>query len=227
MQMHPVLQAVTDTLKVDVDNSMKEGKFGVNIDSLIQLGQDTGVIFASEEGRKKWDVAALNTLAKKLFGVDLPKPVTANPRKEAELQVRYTLHNVVKQATSLAEIDVPKAFAEACEQTTKLLGNVWLLIDPDGSETVNEHTGEKIAATRQTGYVKGSGKTGRVKGQQQNKAAELFAANKDKPTKEIVALFMSQLKMTKAGATTYCYNCRKAAGLITPKAKKAAKKAKK
>lgn len=223
--MHAILQGIHDTLKVDVDNAMKEGRFSINLDSLIQLGQDTGVIFAGEEGRKKYDAASLRTLAKMLFNVDLPKPVTANPRKEAELQLRYTIHNVVKQATSLAEIDVEKAFTQACTQTSKLLEDKWLLIDPDGSETVNEHTGEKIAATRTTGYIKGSGKTGRVKGQQQTKAAELFAANSTKSTKEIVGLFMSQLKMTKAGATTYCYNCRKAAGMVQPKAKKGAKKA--
>lgn len=43
-------------------------------------------------------------------------------------------------------------------------------------------------------------------------AKKIVADNANASRKEIIALFMSQLNMTKAGATTYAYNLAKGAG---------------
>lgn len=42
-------------------------------------------------------------------------------------------------------------------------------------------------------------------------AQVLYAQHKDKSNKEIIEIFMAELDMSKAGATTYLYNCKKAA----------------
>jgi len=60
--------------------------------------------------------------------------------------------------------------------------------------------------------VKANGKI--KKGGKQVLAAQLFEANATKTTAELVAIFVKELGMTKAGATTYVYNCRKKAGLV-------------
>lgn len=43
----------------------------------------------------------------------------------------------------------------------------------------------------------------------QERSMALYLANKDKTNQEIVAIFMKELDMSKPGATTYVYNCKK------------------
>lgn len=106
-------------------------------------------------------------------------------------------------------------------------GKEWMV--HSNVQILNDVTGEPIAPSltysSKPTYVKGSGKTGRVKGEKQTKAAVLFEANKTMAQSDLVALFMKELDMTKAGATTYAYNQRKAAGLVTGKKGKKAKAA--
>jgi hypothetical protein len=45
-----------------------------------------------------------------------------------------------------------------------------------------------------------------------DKAKALFKANSKLSRENMIGLFMEQLQMSKAGATTYIYNCKKAAG---------------
>lgn len=61
------------------------------------------------------------------------------------------------------------------------------------------------------------------KGLKQEAAKKIYEANRGKPNAEIIALFMSQLDMSKPGATTYLYNVRKEFGDIPEGAKKGRK----
>lgn len=53
------------------------------------------------------------------------------------------------------------------------------------------------------------GKPKRKKGAKKEEACRIYRENKDKSKKEIMELFMKQLDMSKAGASTYYYNCKK------------------
>lgn len=48
-------------------------------------------------------------------------------------------------------------------------------------------------------------------GSQQEKVSKLYAANADKSRKEVIALIMSEIGMSPAGASTYYQNAKKAA----------------
>jgi galactitol-specific phosphotransferase system IIB component len=63
--------------------------------------------------------------------------------------------------------------------------------------------------------VKADGKL--KKGGKQIIAQALFENNKTMSTQDLVKLFMKELDMSKAGATTYVYNCKKAAGMTSAK----------
>lgn len=56
---------------------------------------------------------------------------------------------------------------------------------------------------------KGSGKTPAMRVTKLDQAKELFKANGFKGREFMVALFMTELSMSKAGATTYFYNAQK------------------
>jgi len=83
------------------------------------------------------------------------------------------------------------------------------------TEPVEDKGGTLVANVDGKEYkveVKSNGKI--KKGGKQVLAAQLFEANKTSTTAELVALFVKELGMTKAGATTYVYNVRKKAGLV-------------
>jgi hypothetical protein len=61
------------------------------------------------------------------------------------------------------------------------------------------------------------------KGLKQEAAAKIYEANHEKSNQEIIALFVNQLDMSKAGATTYLYNMKKANGAIVEGAKRGRK----
>lgn len=61
------------------------------------------------------------------------------------------------------------------------------------------------------------------KGLKQEAAKKIYEANRGAANSVIIGLFMSQLDMSKAGATTYLYNMKKANGDITEGAKKGRK----
>lgn len=208
--MHPSLQVVADTLP------------GVKLNSgLVTMARTTAEAF------KDMDYPAIRSLAHKLFGQELPQPITPNPRKEGEMQVRYVIQDMVKQAqkTDFLQIDPVAAFNNGCDEAVAFITrkeNTFVLINRDGSASENEITGEKIEVKRKSGYVKGTGKTGRVKGEVGIKAKAVFDASPNKENAHLVQLFIKEVGMSDAGARTYAFNFRKAAGLTgTKKAKKA------
>jgi hypothetical protein len=60
--------------------------------------------------------------------------------------------------------------------------------------------------------VDAAGNPKKKKGAKQELAAELYQKNKDKDRKEIIQIFVDEIGMSKAGATTYFYNMRKQFG---------------
>lgn len=177
----------------------------LDIENINRCAQESGERFHESS------VETIKELAHTTFGVNLPPSVTANPRKEAELQLRYMIDAVLKQVQNLADINVKEALKVAIEKTAKLLGaSPFLLIsDEMANGTQIEHENGTITVQKRTGYVKGSGKTGRVKGEKQQRAMALYAANTSLTNSELVNLFMTELKMTKSGARTYAYNVKK------------------
>jgi hypothetical protein len=57
-----------------------------------------------------------------------------------------------------------------------------------------------------------AGNPKRKKGAKQEEAARIYSENKSDGKAKIIELFMSELDMSKAGATTYFYNMRKKLG---------------
>jgi len=192
---------------------------GLPIDHPVFFAAAASEKFDSDKGRANLTAPVIGDMFTKLFKMELPAAQTANPRKEASIQMRYMILNVM----NMTSIDLPQAYANAVNQTKKLFTDQpYLLLEGGVVDKITTASGTVITG-KKSGYIKGTGKTGKTKGAKQNKAAELFEANKGKTRQELIALFMKELDMSKAGASTYVYNCQKKAGVTSNKKGKKAK----
>lgn len=174
-------------------------RYGVDTDSVARVAL-TSNAFGNAE---KYDEAALRKIHKELFGMD-PVTFTENPRYEVSLLIRYTIQNLVKGST-----DAEKAYTLAVADVAKFVkGNPFCLADGSGAVTSNM-TAVSTAAKAAPKIDPKTGKVKPKKGDKQRRAIDLYEANKTKTNAEVVAVFMKELDMSKAGATTYVYNCKK------------------
>jgi hypothetical protein len=160
----------------------------------------------------------------KLFGVTFP---TEN-NEEANVALRYMITEAVKLHADGFVVDpeeltkvVKRKVAEFFINFPWYDPNVESTIKdiPTADEILNVPTEEILLTRKQV-----NGQTVKPKkGLKQEAAKLIYEANRGKSNQEIIALFIGQLDMSKAGATTYLYNMKKAAGDITEGTKKGRK----
>lgn len=161
---------------------------------------------------------------KELFGfvVDVSNDV------EASIALRYMIAESVRKHVDgfvVTEDDVRKFGVEKTKEF--FLKNPWknpnfnseLKDVPTGIEIVDVPVEEiKISRKNVNGKV-----IKPKKGLKQEAARKIYEANRGAENSVIIKLFMEQLDMSKAGATTYLYNMKKAAGDITSNGKRGRK----
>lgn len=148
-----------------------------------------------------------------LFGVAVP---TSND-KEAEITLRYMITEAVRSHVEGFVEDVEDVVRVATEKTKLFFVNQpWFVPGahssiqdiPTAVETIDVPV-EDIKIER---LMVGTKTVKPKKGLKQEAAKRIFDANKTEKNAVIIALFMKQLDMSKAGATTYLYNLKKAEG---------------
>ncbi|MEM4258085.1 MAG: hypothetical protein QXL17_02900 [Candidatus Thermoplasmatota archaeon] len=115
----------------------------------------------------------------------------------------YLVQNIVRNELDPSLI-VNEAFQSALKMVDRLRnGDMQYALGLEdnailnGAVAVNEN-GETVSV-----------RSGR-KGEKKDRAIQLYSENKDKLSRnEMIELFMKELDMSKAGATTYVYNCKK------------------
>lgn len=119
---------------------------------------------------------------------------------------RMTAQRLVDQALLLGDkYDPNEALKKAAMKIEQArVDTPWAFYKPEFSTVVSTtETREGVSVEIKTD---GSFK----KGSKQLLAAALYAKHKSLKNKEIIAVFMKTLDMSKSGATTYFYNCKKA-----------------
>ena len=192
--------------------------------SLQEVGCDISSInaasrYANTFSNRDWTKSRFEALIKEEFFVE---PATTFV-KEAEMLYRYMIVEAISLAQSQPDFTGESVMKNAQAKVEQFFVNFpWShpanrstlsksdfdengnYIGPKGyDETIPV---EDILITRTTV----GGKTVKPKkGAKQHAAKAIFDANVGKSNKEIIALFMAQLDMSKAGATTYLYNMKK------------------
>lgn len=119
---------------------------------------------------------------------------------------RMTAQRLVDEAITLGDrYDPFMALRKAADRIAQArIDSPWIFYRPEFSTVDSKtETREGVAVEVKTD---GSFK----KGSKQILAAALYEKHKDKSNAEIIAIFQKELDMSKSGATTYLYNCKKA-----------------
>ena len=124
------------------------------------------------------------------------------------IEARMTAQYLVDKAILLGDkYDPNEALKSAAERIAiQRVENPWFFYKPTFSsvETVTETRHDVAVEVKSDGKIKKGGK--------QILAQALYEKHKDKDNKAIIEIFMKELQMSKAGATTYFYLTKKKAG---------------
>ncbi len=120
---------------------------------------------------------------------------------DADRQLKYTLlyfvQETIRKSFSTDKINPIEILGTASDKAKKfIVENPWTFA-----------TGESDVPK-----VDSNGNAKRKKGAKQEEAARIYIENKAKGKKTVIEMFMSELDMSKAGATTYFYNMKKQLG---------------
>lgn len=143
------------------------------------------------------DDKATNHLLRELTG-DVDVSLSG---EQAMYTCYYVVQDVVKAHLKGEEVDTNNVYQTALESASVYINRMdkgdltFLRAEPEESVKVDA-----------------GGKPKRKKGAKQEEALRIFTENMDKDKKEIIAMFMSELDMSKSGATTYYYNTKKKVG---------------
>lgn len=133
------------------------------------------------------------------FGVDDYKGNDA-------IEARMTAQRLVDEALILGDKYDPKqALEKAAAKIAKMrVTDPWFFWKPNYSvdSTTETREGVNVEVKKDGSFKKGS---------KQVLAAALYEKHKALSNAEIIAIFMKELDMSKAGSMTYLYNCKKAA----------------
>jgi len=114
----------------------------------------------------------------------------------ARIQVAYVIQEAVQRHVDGFDVDADNVFNAATVKAEKFVAeNGWVFAKPDVEIKLDA-----------------AGKPKRKKGAKQEAAADIYNEMKGGDKKDIIARFMDELDMSKAGATTYFYNMRKKFG---------------
>ena len=119
-----------------------------------------------------------------------------NDHRDAKYTFLYLVQETIRKSTSTDIFDMDALLEYAFTRAQKFIKeNPWHWAEPEEEQKVDA-----------------SGKPKRKKGAKQEEAARIYNENKADGKKAIIDLFMSELDMSKAGATTYFYNMKKKFG---------------
>lgn len=188
-------------------------KLGVDTDSPIQAIQDVSKLAA----KRDWVTDAhWRRAIEELIGTEKINVANLDFLK-AKYTYMYLVQNIVEQFDETDEPSVNVAIKAARAKAKAMIYRIkegdLQFLDPSRyteAEEIDEHG----IITRKIGGGRGKpiGKKGR-KGRKKAEAERLYQANKDSKSRgEIIAMFIKDLDMSKAGATTYYHNCKKELG---------------
>ena len=168
--------------------------------------------------------AVSESLMREIFGVVTPTEHDIG----ANVALRYMITEFVKRLCNGIELQAEDVVRFAGEKTQQFFINQpWFV--PGSHSSIQDNPGAVEVVDVAVEDIKiertkiGNQVIKPKKGLKQEAAKRIFEANVGKPNKDIIALFMTQLDMSKPGATTYLYNLKKASGGIEPNAKKGRK----
>ncbi len=186
----------------------------VNVNSVVEASR-----YANSFTNNGWSKSRYESLISDVFGVE----VKTTFDKEAEVLFRYMVMEAVKLNTQKLNFTGVGVLDIAQDRVAKFFVNFpWTNpshqsqlaksdFDEDGNYigpalNFDVSVPEDIEVKRKVV----NGKTVKPKkGLKQIAAKAIFDANSDKSNQDIIKLFMTQLDMSKAGATTYLYNMKK------------------
>ena len=194
------------------------------ISSLKEIGCDVSSVtaagrFANSFSNKEWPKNRFETMIKEEFYVD----TQTSFNKEAEMLYRYMVIEAVTLANQKIDFTGETVLKNAQERVSTYFKNFpWnhpshtsqlkkCDFDEDGNYIGNKGYDDTVPVEDiKIARTVVNGKTIKPKkGAKQLAAKAIYEANRDKSNKEIIAMFMSQLDMSKAGGTTYLFNLKK------------------
>jgi len=117
-------------------------------------------------------------------------------QRQAKYSFLYLVQNIIKKSNNTNVLDTKMLLSESTFQAKNYIqNNPWVFAQ---AEVVTK--------------VDSNGKPKRKKGAKQIAALEIYKANINEDKKVIIQMFMDELDMSKAGATTYFYNAKKQVG---------------
>lgn len=116
--------------------------------------------------------------------------------RDAKYTFLYLIQETIRKSFTTDQFNMEDLFNNSFNQAMTFINeNPWHWAEPDETQKVDE-----------------SGKPKRKKGAKQEEAVRIYKENIDAGKAKIIELFMSELDMSKAGATTYFYNTKKKVG---------------
>lgn len=196
---------------------------GISTDSYLVCAREVNNMYSESPMSK----SVSESLMRDTFGVvvetDHDKAANVALRYMISEYVRNTEKGVVLSGTDLVRIATQKTKSFFLNQPWMVPGAHSSIQDIPGAVEVVDVPVEDIQIGR---VVVGTKTIKPKKGLKQEAAKRIYEANRGKPNKDIIALFMSQLDMSKPGATTYLHNMKKALGDVTEGAKRGRKSTK-
>ena len=196
------------------------------ISNIAAQGIETHSYFAASKGAIEFagtTSSACVHQVKDLFDVDL----SFDNDTEANIMTKYMIAEAVRLHVDGFLVHSDEIVRLARERTAKYFNDLpWfdpkqglsaLAKEPHFDDTVPVDEIKIERVTVGTKIVKPK------KGAKTPAAKKIYEANRTLPNKDIIALFMKQLDMPKAGAATYLYKERKAAGDVSVGTKKGRK----
>ena len=113
--------------------------------------------------------------------------------RDAKYTVLYLIQETIRKSNSTNKFNMSEILDFAYERAKSFIAsNPWHWAEPEEVQKVDSN-----------------GKPKRKKGAKQEEALRIYKENVDAGKAKIIELFMSELDMSKAGATTYFYNTKK------------------
>lgn len=195
---------------------------GFNTDSYLVCAREVNNTYSNSLMSK----SVSESIMRDTFGV----VVETEHDKAANVALRYMITEYVRSAekgvvlssTDLIQIATQKTKSFFIDQPWMIPGSRSSIQDiPEALEVVDVPV-EEIKIAR---VMVGTKTIKPKKGLKQEAAKRIYEANRGQPNKDIIALFMSQLDMSKPGATTYLHNMKKAMGDVVEGTKRGRKSA--
>lgn len=186
----------------------------VDVNSVVAAGH-----YANTFNNNDWPKSRFDNLICDMFGVE-PDTTFA---KESEVLFRYLIVEAVKMNVAKVVIDVDVLYATAKRRVAEFIDQFPWVSPTHSSQLAKSNFDEDGNYVGEKGLIDVSNPAdimisrtqvnGKIikpkKGMKQVAAKAIFDANIGKTNQQIIQLFMTQLDMSKSGATTYLYNMKK------------------